>query len=73
MLKLKKLEDFQIRELSQRKGVRRVAVENFLGTLTNNGSPEEAVYNMLLDAGLYRWNQETINAIKRGIELATYE
>src|SRR5271157_2692533 len=59
----------QIEKLAARKGVRKIAVENFLGSL---GSLRqiEALGNLFWDAASYRWNAATVDAIKHGIRMA---
>ena len=61
----------KITELASRKGVRKIAVENFLGTLGNEGPAGErgALRNMYDDARSYKWNCATQSAIERGIKL----
>ena len=59
----------QIQKLAARKGVRRIAVENFLGTLGHEGSARAAIYNAHQDGRAYQWNAATVTAIVRGIEL----
>jgi len=49
---------------------KRIAVENFLITVTNCGSESNARKNLKLDTKLYRWNTQTVKAIKVGIEIA---
>ena len=63
------LSSTQIEKLAARKDVRKIAVENFLGSL---GSLRqiEAFGNLHRDAASYRWNAATIGAIKRGVEMA---
>lgn len=61
----------EIEKLAGRKGVRRIAVENFLCTNTNNLNRDYARANLFMDAGLYKWNYATINAILKGIDLAS--
>jgi exonuclease III len=58
----------QIEQLATRKGVRKIAVENFLGTLGNEGL-HDAMRNMVQDARAYQWNAATQSAIARGIRL----
>ena len=58
----------KIQELASRKGVRRIAVENFLSTL-GTLSRFEATQNLYMDAAAYNWNAATITAIREGIEL----
>jgi hypothetical protein len=59
----------QIQKLATRKGVRRIAVENFLGTLGNEGGAMNAKRNLYADARDYKWNSATQTAISRGIDL----
>ena len=49
--------------------VRRIAVENFLGTLDNTMPKEMHLLNLRNDAASYRWNIATVSAIKKGIEM----
>jgi len=55
-----------IQELATRPGVKKVAVENFLGTL-DGMTYQEAVSNCELDARSYRWSYETSGAIREGL------
>lgn len=71
MVRLRELALDEIKKLSSRKGVRKRAVENFLMTLTANEDSSTAYTNLSLDARLYNWNSATVNAIARGIELAS--
>ena len=58
----------QIDKLASGKGVRRIAVENFLGSL--GGSDRMgASMNLHADAKCYKWNAATVNAIRKGINL----
>jgi hypothetical protein len=66
---LGKLSAQQIERLASKPKVKRIAVENFLISIQND-TIKEAEGNLRLDASLYRWNTETINAIKEGIRLA---
>ncbi len=59
----------KIQELANRKGVRRIAVENFLGTLGCERSAFAATQNLYQDARDYKWNAATQTAIRRGIDL----
>ena len=63
------LTEKQIDELASGKGVRRIAVENFLATVEVNRNAVEAIQNLRYDAGCYRWNDATCKAIRKGIEL----
>ena len=67
---MKILTNEQIDKLASRKGVRKVAVENFLGTLYENCNRSEQMANMYQDAAVYRWNGATVNALRAGIDLA---
>ena len=64
---LRKLTSEEIEEFASRRGVRRIAVENFLMTVTNNPTLEIAMLNLVMDASLYKWNSATLNAIRAGI------
>jgi len=70
---MRELTDSEIEKLASRKGVRRIAVENFLATVTACKKREYAIGNLYMDASLYRWNVATVEAIRRGIELASKE
>lgn len=59
----------QIIQLASGKGVRRIAVENFLGTIETNPNERAATQNLYADAASYRWNCATQNAIRRGIKI----
>ena len=59
----------EIKRLASRKGVKRIAVENFLSTMGDNAAI--ASYNLALDARMYKWNIQTIRAIEDGIKLAS--
>jgi len=56
-----------IESLSSRPNVKRIAVENFLLTIGNCDTLQNALLNLAKDASLYRWNAETIDAIREGI------
>jgi len=70
MVELRELMDREINKLASRKGVRRVAVENFLMTVHYNKTSSIAIANLRLDARLYKWNDETVRAISDGIKMA---
>lgn len=59
----------QIQKLAGRKGVKRVAVENFLGSLAGSRA-SDAFSNLRQDARDYKWNAATVTAISKGITLA---
>jgi len=67
MYRLKPLSLEQIKEFATRPDVREIAVENFLGTVHNCITPDNAFLNLIKDAKLYRWNDATVNAIVDGI------
>jgi hypothetical protein len=60
----------EINKYASRKGVKRIAVENFLGSLGLAGSMRGELINMQSDAVLYGWNSATQNAITAGIKKA---
>jgi hypothetical protein len=65
---MRQLTSEEIEKLASRKGVRRIAVENFLSTM---GSDSSAAYgNAEQDTRDYNWNAPTRNAIYAGISLA---
>jgi len=65
---MKELRLETIEELACRPKVRRIAVENFLASMGTDATA--ARQNLNLDSRLYKWNPETIRAIKDGIKLA---
>lgn len=60
------LSNDRIKKLASRKGVKSIAVENFLGSIFDL-SYREALCNLKMDAGLYRWNAATQKAIRDGL------
>lgn len=60
----------EIEKLASRRGVRRIAVENFLGTLPLEIGYEGNMTNLYQDAAAYRWNSATVDAIAKGIRMA---
>ena len=60
-----KLTNEEITALATRKGVKTIAVENFLGSL--QGSKQDNMMNFESDASSYRWNAATQKAIRDGI------
>ncbi len=68
---LRQLTAQEIETFASRKGVKRIAVENFLMTVTANETCDAAFANVQLDAQLYGWNAATKDAIIRGIYLAS--
>lgn len=67
----RQLSSNEIGLLASRKDVKRIAVENFLGSL-GDITKTEAIVNLNLDAKLYKWNSATRKAIEAGIKLAYY-
>jgi len=59
-----------ITNLSVYSNVRKVAVENFLGTVHNNKHAYYASMNLEKDAKLYHWDEYTIHTIREGILLS---
>lgn len=70
-MSLRKLTLEEVEAFASRRGVKRVAVENFLISVTACGSRRNAIGNVSLDAGLYGWNAATQRAIHDGIDKAT--
>ena len=64
-----KLSSEVISKLASRAGVKRIAVENFLGSL-GDLTKSEAFGNLNLDARSYKWNAATVKAISDGIKAA---
>jgi len=56
-----------LREFPQ---ARRIAVENFLSTVSQCDSKYFAYANLDRDRILYGWNSDTYRAIRKGIEIA---
>jgi len=58
----------EINRLASLKGVRKIAVENFLlSTVDANERKDYALGNLALDAESYKWNTPTVEAIRRDI------
>ena len=60
----------EINHLASMKGVKRIAVENFLGTIDTESPIAAHRMNLNMDAGLYKWNSATVGAIQKGINVA---
>lgn len=58
----------QIEAFASRPGTKRIAVENFLDTLSGDQATDLA--NLVMDRRLYGWNEKTVQAIHAGITLA---
>ena len=68
---MRKLNKNEIEDLAYRNGVRSIAVENFLISMTDKGGVELARANLFLNTQMYRWNNKTVKAISDGIKLAS--
>lgn len=66
---MRELTGAEIEALAARPKVRRIAVENFLGTL-HGLTAMEATLNLAQDTAAYKWNAPTVAAIRAGIRLA---
>jgi hypothetical protein len=67
---LRKLTIDEIQSFSNRKNVKKIAVENFLMSMYDM-TYEDAQGNVEMDAHLYKWNAQTVAAIRDGIWLAS--
>lgn len=67
---MRKLTNVEINKLANRKNVKAVAVENFLMSIPDTITISEQKANAHMDASLYNWNNVTLNAILKGIDLA---
>jgi len=67
---LRELKVEEIKKFSSRKGVKKIAVENFLLSVHNNVTKSVALDNLFYDAKIYKWNAATVKAILDGINLA---
>lgn len=61
----------EIDKLANRKGVKKIAVINFLSSVTANPDATCATQNLYMDARVYQWNTATVKAIEAGIRLAS--
>jgi hypothetical protein len=68
---MRKLTSEEIGKFASRSGVKKLAVENFLMSLT--GSRDDCVNNLYYDSSLYKWNPATFRAIYDGIKFAFRE
>lgn len=57
----------RIETLAKEKGVKTIAVKNFLYSVGANPNKMCALLNLEADASSYRWNAATVNAIRQGI------
>lgn len=56
-----------IKLLADREGVKRIAVENFLFSMTGDFYTD--INHLKAEKRLYKWNSATVKAIKEGIKL----
>lgn len=61
----------EIERFATRKGVRRLAVENFLMTCHYSKNSHDAYENARADARSYKWDSNTLAAVIDGIALAS--
>jgi hypothetical protein len=61
----------EIMDLAGRANVHSIAVQNFLGSL--EGDSHNAWENLRADRTAYKWNDDTVQAVADGIELACKE
>lgn len=59
----------EIEELASGRGVRRIAVENFLVTADASLPVWQHQANLRADSRSYKWNAATVRAIAKGLEL----
>lgn len=64
---MKKLTVEEIKSLSERPNVKKVAVENFLINMGIGSGTPVTIEHLVTDAKLNKWNNETIEAILDGI------
>ena len=60
----------EIEGFAAKAGVKRIAVENFLGSLDPSMDQWQHEANLAMDASAYKWNTATQRAIRHGIKLA---
>lgn len=64
---MKRVNKEYIEELSSRENVDPEPVWNFLGTIPHDTTLADNYLNLSLDARLYGWSEETVQAIREGI------
>jgi hypothetical protein len=65
---LRSLTDNEIAKLTTDPSVKKIAVENFCGTMGGQ-TLGEATMNLQADAKAYKWNAKTVSAIRKGISM----
>jgi len=58
----------EIENFASHRGVKKREVEDFLSTVGQAGTEENALLNLYYDARLYNWNILTVKAIEAGIK-----
>jgi hypothetical protein len=66
---MKRLSAEEIEKFASRPGARRIAVENFLGSVPLEIGFDQNFLNLMKDAELYNWNASTVHAIRNGLKL----
>jgi hypothetical protein len=67
---MRELTSAEVEKFASQKGVKRIAVENFLSTLDTSIGVTGNTMNAQMDARMYKWNTATVRAIEAGIRLA---
>lgn len=67
---MRELTRTEIERYASAKGVKRIAVENFLSSLDPGSGSMGNTMNMHMDAQMYKWNEATVRAIEAGIRAA---
>ena len=70
MIKLRQLTAAEIEKFTSVKGVKKIAVENFLSTLDPDIGEMGNNMNAQMDAQMYKWNDITLRSIQAGIRAA---
>lgn len=65
---MRKLTTEEIHKLTSRKNVKRIAVENFLFSAPLDSHMANCM-NLDMDARLYKWNSQTVKAIRDGLSI----
>lgn len=65
---MQRLTKERLNKLASRDGVNPEPVWNFVGSIPFDSTPVDNHMNLLMDARLYGWDQETMRAIRDGIE-----
>lgn len=67
---MRSLTPSEIEKFASVKGVKRIAVENFLSSIDNDIGVMGNTMNAQMDARMYKWNTVTIRTIEAGIRAA---